>query len=468
MVITNNISAINSNRQNGIVRGNLEKLTEKLSSGYRVNRAADDAAGLSISEKMRKQIRGLTQAAENIQDGISLCQVADGALNETVNILQRMNELAIQAANGTNSSNDRKDIQLEMEQLSSEINRIANTTSFNQSIYPLKGNLVNKLQANGAVTDASGAWELPNSLYERSWTVITDAGVSIIDGVTYTNGQTATLSVIGFKTEYQGATYYGYHLDVWDKMNGPDYYNNYKGSYLSTSPPPGTRVINNTEGTWYSTHLSDLKFEEGTGNVYLITKNSGDKIYFYSYQEYNGLLYFGTTTDLSTLPTSAQVLKGNKKTLQSGNQTMKDENTLSNVQIVEQNTVWIQSTDEANKGLNINLVDATMQGLFSEPSYISVLNEKACDETINKVSEAINKVSRYRSYFGAVQNRLEHAYNINQNTVENTTAAESKIRDTDMATEMVRHSKYNILAQAGQSMLAQANQLNQGVLGMIQ
>ena len=273
--------------------------------------------------------------------------------------------------------------------------------------------------------------------------------------------------IIGFKTEYQGATYYGHHLDVWDNMKEPDYYNNYRGSYLSTSQSTGTRVINNTVATWYSTHLSDLKFEDVTGNVYLITKNSGDKIYFYSYQEYNGLLYFGTTTDLSTLSTSAQVLKGDRIPLQSGDQTMKDKNTLSKFQRVEQNTVWIQSTDEANKGLSINLVDATMRGLFSNSPNISVLNESSCTETIDKVNEALKKVSGYRSYFGAVQNRLEHAYNINQNTVENTQFAESQIRDTDMASEMVKHFNNTILAQAGQSMLAQANQSNQGVLSLI-
>ena len=140
MVVKHNLLDLNANRQLGMVRGDLSKTTEKLSSGYKINRAADDAAGLSISEKMRKQIRGLYQEAENIQDGISLCQVADGALNETVDILQRMNELAIQAANGTNSSTDRQDIQFEIDQLSSEINRIAETTSFNEWIYPLKGN----------------------------------------------------------------------------------------------------------------------------------------------------------------------------------------------------------------------------------------------------------------------------------------------------------------------------------------
>ncbi len=138
MVIQHNLLASNANRQLGIVKNNISKSTEKLSSGYKINRAADDASGLSISEKMRKQIRGLSQAAENIQDGISLCQVADGALNETIDILQRMNELSIQSANGTNSSNDRKDIQLEISQLISEIDRIASTTKFNE-IYPLLG-----------------------------------------------------------------------------------------------------------------------------------------------------------------------------------------------------------------------------------------------------------------------------------------------------------------------------------------
>lgn len=166
MVIQHNLLALNANRQLGIVKSNLSKSTEKLSSGYKINRAADDAAGLSISEKMRKQIRGLSQAAENIQDGISLCQVADGALNETVDILQRMNELAIQAANGTNSTTDRQDIQLEIDQLSSEINRIANSTKFNE-IYPLLGK-TEMLTETGAISSNGYRWTLPNTLKEAT------------------------------------------------------------------------------------------------------------------------------------------------------------------------------------------------------------------------------------------------------------------------------------------------------------
>ena len=131
MVVQHNISALNANRQLGIVENNLSKSTEKLSSGYKVNRAADDAAGLSISEKMRKQIRGLTQAAENIQDGISLCQVADGALTEVHDMLQRMNELSVQAANGTNSNSDRNAVDNEFQQLLTEIDRVGLTTEFN-------------------------------------------------------------------------------------------------------------------------------------------------------------------------------------------------------------------------------------------------------------------------------------------------------------------------------------------------
>ena len=137
MVIQHNMNAMNARRQLGLTTGQLGKSSEKLSSGYKINRAADDAAGLSISEKMRKQIRGLDQASENIEDGISLCQVADGALNETISILQRMRELAVQSANGTNSASDREAIDMEITQLKNEVDRIAVTTSFNDAAYPL-------------------------------------------------------------------------------------------------------------------------------------------------------------------------------------------------------------------------------------------------------------------------------------------------------------------------------------------
>ena len=268
MVVQHNLSAMNTNRQMGTITSSLQKSTEKLSSGYRINRAGDDAAGLSISEKMRSQIRGLNKASSNAQDGISLIQVAEGALNETHSILQRMNELATQAASDTNTSIDRTAILAEMDQLTSEINRIQSTTQFN-TMNLLDGSFKGDLQVGSL------------------------------------KGQTISISI--------------------SKMNAS------------------------------SIGVSGLK--------------------------------------------------------------------------VSSNTV--------------------------------------AGKAMSNIQKAIESVSTQRSKLGAIQNRLEHTINNLDTTSENTQAAESRIRDTDMASEMVEYSKNNILQQAGQSMLAQANQQNQGVLSLL-
>ena len=269
MVVQHNLTAMNANRQLSGVQSAQQKSTEKLSSGYRINRAGDDAAGLSISEKMRSQIRGLNKAVSNAQDGISLVQVAEGALNETHSILQRMNELATQAANDTNTSTDRNALQKEMDQLTSEIDRIRSTTQFN-SMNLLDGSFTGKELQVGALS-----------------------------------GQKIAISI--------------------GNMNS-----------------------------------SELK--------------------------------------ISGLKVSSFSLAG---------------------------------------------------------------------KAMTAIQKAINSVSTQRSKLGALQNRLEHTINNLNTTSENTSAAESRIRDVDMATEMVEYSKNNILAQAGQSMLAQANQANQGVLSLL-
>ena len=270
MVVQHNLSSMNTNRQLGTVTEAMSKSTEKLSSGYKINRAADDAAGLSISEKLRSQIRGLDKAASNSQDGISLIQVAEGALNETHSILQRMNELATQAANDTNTSVDRTAISAEMDQLTSEINRIQSTTQFNT--------------------------------------------MNLLDG-------------------------------------------SFKGKYIQVG---------------------------------------------------------------------------------------------------------------ANKGQTLTISISQMNAASIGVSKLDVESNSKAGEAMSKIQKAIESVSDQRAKLGAIQNRLEHTINNLNTTSENTAAAESRIRDTDMATEMVEYSKNNILQQAGQSMLAQANQQTQGVLSLLQ
>ncbi len=272
MVVQHNLTAMNANRMFGLTEASLTKSTEKLSSGYRVNRAADDAAGLAISEKMRRQVRGLTQASRNAQDGISCVQTAEGALNEVHDMLQRMNELAVQAANDTNTSLDRGYIQSEINALASEISRVASTTTFNEQ--------------------------------------------SLLNG-------------------------------------------SFKNKNLQVGSEAGQRIE-----------------------------------------------------------------------------------------------------------ITISKMDATSLGVNA--AKVKVSSFAGANTAISNIKKALVSVSKQRSDLGAIQNRLEHTINNLNNVVENTTAAESSIRDTDMATEMVKYSNSNILAQAGQSMLAQANQSNQGVLSLLQ
>lgn len=269
MVVQHNLTAMNSNRMLGLTQSTLSKSTEKLSSGYKVNRAADDAAGLAISEKMRRQIRGLTQASANAQDGISCVQTAEGALNEVHDMLQRMNELAVKAANDTNTSEDQNYINMEVQALVSEIDRVASTTTFNQQ--------------------------------------------------------------------------------------------------------------NLLDGTFTSKHL----------------------------------------------------------------------------QVGAESGQYIDITIESMKASGLGL------------SGISCATQSGAADAISTIKGSISTLNEQRAKLGAIQNRLEHTIKNLDNIAENTTAAESQIRDTDMATEMVRYSNNNILAQAGQSMLAQSNQANQGVLALL-
>ncbi len=271
MVVQHNLTAMNSNRMLGITTSVQAKSTEKLSSGYRINRAADDAAGLAISEKMRRQIRGLTQASTNAQDGISCVQTAEGALAEVHDMLQRMNELAVQAANGTQTSADRSYINSEIQALTSEINRVASTTTFNEQ--------------------------------------------NLLDG---------------------------------------------------------------------------------------------------------------TFTD-----------KG------------------------------LQVGAEANQIISFSIGSITAEGIGINGITVGGVDDTNAQDAITMIKAALKQVSQQRSDLGAIQNRLEHTIKNLDNVVENTTAAESQIRDTDMASEMVKFSNNNILAQAGQAMLAQANQTNQGVLSIL-
>ena len=389
MVVQHNITAMNANRMLGVTTSTQAKNTEKLSSGYKINRAADDAAGLSISEKMRKQIRGLDRASANAQDGVSAVQTAEGALAEVHDMLQRMNELAVQAANGTNSTSDRQSIQNEIEQLTTEIDRVAETTKFNET-YLLKGDKADTKTVTMEPHDAG----LKGSMVDNgdgTYTLTTNlaslqtSDVVMVGGKQYIVDDEADddANEIG---RYSKEDIAGFMLDELNKAN--------KIGITSTDDPV------------------EAGDEAGTFTITPGTVTTAKELSFN--------LHVGADADMT-----------NK----------------INVKIDTMNSSFL-----GVKGLDVVGSD----GLGMAATY-----------AIDAISDAIQKVSDQRSALGAVQNRLEHTIKNLDNVVENTQAAESQIRDTDMASAMVEYTKNNILAQAGQSMLAQANQSTQGVLSLL-
>lgn len=408
MVIQHNLTAMNANRMLNVTTSAQSKSAEKLSSGYKINRAADDAAGLSISEKMRKQIRGLTQASSNAQDGVSAVQTAEGALTEVHSMLQRMNELAVQSANGTNSQTDRKAIQDEIDQLTSEIDRVSETTKFNET-YLLKGDSTKAAKANFMKSDYAikdntklyleGETDANKNLTGNKLKEAIASGAKIYTETAGTNKQdkntTSTLAVKGSD--------YAYVTKLYDK----------KGNAVTAEQIIAKKAADGTDAATDGYFTS----EGGKG----VAVKAADAATFTEAYDVNGAISF-------SLHVGADSAADNK---------------------IE---VKIESMSAAGigvKGLNVS-------------------TEDDATAAIDRISEAIQKVSSQRSTLGAAQNRLEHTIANLDNVVENTTSAESRIRDTDMAQEMVNYSKNNILAQAGQSMLAQANQSNQGVLSLLQ
>ncbi len=319
MVVQHNMTAHNSNRMLGVTTSQQAKSSEKLSSGYQINRAADDAAGLSISEKMRRQVRGLTQATKNAQDGISAVQTAEGALNEVQDMLQRMNDLTVKAANGTLQSVDRNYIQNEVDALVSEIDRVSASTTFNEQNL-LNGEFTGKCLQVGSENPLTS---------DKTNMGVNGASKQVIK---------ITINKVNFQSLTAGTAAFKSAIDNHTALSG-----------IATVAPTQGKITSKSKG-------------------------------------------------VSTLKVSTQ---------------------------------------------------------------------STAQSSITFIKAALQNVSTQRSALGAIQNRLEHTISNLNNVVENTTAAESLIRDTDMASEMVRYSNNNILAQAGQSMLAQANQSNQGVLSLL-
>lgn len=409
MRINHNIAALNTYRQLSGNTSATSKSLEKLSSGLRINRAGDDAAGLAISEKMRGQIRGLDQASRNASDGISLIQTAEGALNETHSILQRMRELAVQASNDTNTAEDRKNIQDEMDELNKEIDRIAETTQFNTKNL-LDGSMgINKdatanINANDAIKEGSALADADTLLTDLTDKDGNSLGVAIGDkievsyvknGVTITSGLTV-----------------GASSDLADLLG--------KIASGTASYTGGVKMTAANEG-----------FEAAIYGITITVKD--DK----------GVTKAGATNALSSFSET-----------QAAADTRADGRA----------TFHIGANTNQNMQLSIENMSASALGVKG----LKIGNQGQANVAIKVIDAATQKVSAQRSSLGAIQNRLEHTINNLGTSSENLTAAESRIRDVDMAKEMMEFTKNNILSQASQAMLAQANQQPQGVLQLLQ
>ena len=563
MVVQHNLTAMNSNRMLGVTSSAQAKSTEKLSSGYKINRAADDAAGLSISEKMRKQIRGLTQASANAQDGISAVQTAEGALTEVHDMLQRMNELAVKASNGTMSENDRNYVQNEIDQLVTEIDRVAETTKFNET-YLLKGSgdksATVKAEATiGSTTSEATVTAAKGNIYSGAITTGLASGTEDTATITYldTEGNTRTKDVT-FKAGatadataanlakaisddkdlgriFSASTDGNAKLSIESRLNGnkTDATKNAVTGIEFKSAVATSGQKTEMAGTAIAATGESVEFDlTGLKNGNSITIDGKTFTYDKTKAAPNEGNTFKTIADLQKLlgddyevsvlhaidvTTTPDKVSGDSTYTAGTPSTVKEYGTVKSasaskeidalakadfenitaavtgsadgdvtvahgagkniLQIARKATtemsdamtlslhVGADSTDENKISVDIEAMNA--KGLGIDGLKVDGENSKNADNAIDTIAAAIQKVSEQRSALGAVQNRLEHTINNLDNVVENTTSAESAIRDTDMATEMVKYSNNNILAQAGTSMLAQANQSNQNILSLL-
>ncbi len=506
MVVQHNLQAMNANRMLGITTGQQAKSTEKLSSGYKINRAADNAAGLAISEKMRKQIRGLDQASSNAQDGISAVQTAEGALNEVQDMLQRMNELAVQAANGTNSISDRKSIQDEIDQLTTEIDRVSETTKFNET-YLLRGD-------NAAAEKYSFAY---GAVEEAASGVVTfdgeEQGVDTATGlavkVTFgdpdgdNTASSADRNALAKSIRDQGLSVQKEIVQNYDEQGQPtevvaqysltlngEAAKNYTVNKLTDGA--GFQIVDSAgrevatvevEGgddtlpaeekyvgrTQSATIIgTDLVAAEDTNEVKQYYDKDGNAISANALKDY----FTANTVDGEDEPT-VMPRAGVKLYDAVGNAVDMDA-IAEGLVVAKQNLtgdlklkLHVGADATKNNQITINLQAMSAKSLGVNGLRVDGADDSNALDAIETIKSALSTVSAQRSELGAAQNRLEHTIANLDNIVENTTSAESSIRDTDMAEEMVKYSKSNILAQAGQSMLAQANQSNQGVLSLL-
>ena len=502
MVVQHNMQAMNANRMLNVTTSTQAKATEKLSSGYKINRAADDAAGLTISEKMRKQIKGLDRASTNAEDGVSSVQTAEGALTEVHSMLQRMNELAVQASNGTNSESDRSAIQDEVNQLTTEIDRVSETTKFNET-YLLKGDNASTKNVYMQGHDAGLKGTLDDGAKSATFTMdeLNIGDKITIAGKEYTIGdKKANVKAAVDKTLLADPTKAGEYAD------GASFSVNDQTYTIKTKNDKSIESIQNSDGLYAYEDNGSIKWAadltkvpDGTGGTKIATALTdisalmaeGDTV-----KAGNATMKVmsdtdatkGVDSDDSSIITATQAYELINKELTSANNigTVDKKATVTTGTAadgkisfsIDKGYATVANTLSFNLHVGAdadmtNKINVNIDSMDSASLGVKGLNVKdttgiAATYAIDAIADAVAKVSSQRSALGAVQNRLEHTIANVDNVVENTTSAESRIRDTDMAEEMVEYSKNNILAQAGQSMLAQANQSNQGVLSLLQ
>ena len=538
MVVQHNMSAMNANRNLGVTTGMQAKSSEKLSSGYKINRAADDAAGLSISEKMRSQIRGLNKASYNAQDGISLIQTAEGALNESHSILQRMRELSVQASNGTETDDDREAVQNEISQLQEELTRISETTEFN-TMKLLDGSQSGSTSSTGSgpkfgVVDATLDGALVTSNV-KGIKVATAASTTTKAGqetaIWAADGKTLTLNLSKNKVytqdeiddlianaKQEDSTATGAPAEVKVSLkNG--IFNADADTTAGTATVGGVKAVSDdgtVTGFVGADTISFTANKYGTEFNNTVFKFAFDKAAGKEEVETNTAIEISGTNTVTEGQYTIHLAAGKEYTAEdledilktagfdfdvklSGN-TPDEPNTLfatsgassvSDITMGDTAGAGLGSTDAmwgqagydsvssgagitlqigANEGqtMSFSIDDMSARALGVDGNKVDLSTQSGAQKATTTIDAAIKKVSAQRGKMGAIQNRLEHTISNLDTAAENTQTAESRIRDTDMAEEMVEYSKNNILAQAGQSMLAQANQSTQGVLSLLQ
>lgn len=492
MIINHNMGALNANRQMGINQSNANKSMEKLSSGLRINRAGDDAAGLAISEKMRGQIRGLDQASANSQDAISMIQTAEGALNETHSILQRMRELSVQSATDTNTADDRAKIQSEVDQLAKEITRISNTTEFNtqnllagglSDSFQIGANQGQNIQLSIGGMDAQSlgvadSTKSANTLVNTNTNIATvsnaSRGLSAGTGYQITTTKTAAASG-AVVTDKEAAT----NAATLAITNGTAYTGTKDATYIvQVAAVSADAAANSVTSIKYSTDdgnsWTTVAATAGVATVDGMTFTMADAVGTDKYTV--GDQYHATVTAAK----ATIQLKDTSGTAIGSAVTVNNSDTKATIgSAVDGKTVDVSfklsTLTAGNDTFNISesksssatVTDGKVTAEAITSAGIDVSSAKAASSAITKINDAITKVSEERSKLGAYQNRLEHTIANLGTSSENLTSAESRIRDVNMAKEMSTFSKNNILSQAAQAMLAQANSQPQQVLQLL-